>query len=93
MSQSAQWAWELQDRWDEAVVRKVAAVLFNGVWELREASGRPPDGEERRGEAAHAPRFHWGWWASPASGPTGSGCRLASTAWWAAPSLLSTTPG
>lgn len=40
--------------------RKLAAELFNLVWELLERTGRTAADDDRMVHAAHASRFHWG---------------------------------
>jgi DNA-binding transcriptional MerR regulator len=40
--------------------RRLAAQLFNGVWELLERPGRSTDDDFAMLHAAHASRYHWG---------------------------------
>jgi DNA-binding transcriptional MerR regulator len=40
--------------------RRLAAELFNLVWELLETEGRTEDDDDRMLHAAHASRHHWG---------------------------------
>ncbi|GIH17382.1 hypothetical protein Raf01_55540 [Rugosimonospora africana] len=40
--------------------RRLAATLFNRVWELLERTGRGRDEDDEMLHAAHASRYHWG---------------------------------
>jgi hypothetical protein len=40
--------------------RRLAASLFNRVWELLERTGRGRDEDDEMLHAAHASRYHWG---------------------------------
>jgi len=40
--------------------RRLAARLFNGVWDLLEAEDRGPADDDRMLHMAHASRYHWG---------------------------------
>jgi len=40
--------------------RRLAARLFNRVWELMEQSARTPEETDEMVHAAHASRYHWG---------------------------------
>jgi hypothetical protein len=44
---------------DPAVERQLAVDLFNGTWELMDASDRSPDDDLRMLHMAHASRHHW----------------------------------
>ena len=40
--------------------RRLAAGLFNRVWELLEKADRTADDDDEMVNAAHASRYHWG---------------------------------
>jgi DNA-binding transcriptional MerR regulator len=45
--------------------RRLAARLFNGVWDLLEAEDRGPADDDRMLHMAHASRYHWGQVGTP----------------------------
>ncbi len=45
---------------DPETERRVAAALYNHVWDLLETPGRSPLQDEALVHAAHASRWHWG---------------------------------
>jgi hypothetical protein len=45
--------------------RRLAALLFNGVWELLETESRSQDDDDRLLHMAHASRYHWGQVGTP----------------------------
>jgi hypothetical protein len=45
---------------DQATERKLAARLFNRVWELLGTEDRDESAEDEMVHAAHASRYHWG---------------------------------
>ena len=45
---------------DRATERKLAARLFNRVWELLDTADRDEGADEEMLHAAHASRYHWG---------------------------------
>ena len=45
---------------DRATERKLAARLFNRVWELLNTDDRDENTDEEMAHTAHASRYHWG---------------------------------
>ncbi len=45
---------------DPAIERRLAARLFNRVWELLDAQDRDEAADDEMVHAAHASRYHWG---------------------------------